>query len=60
MDLKLFQRDMPGVHMGMKYQGAQKLIASLQGLGVLAELDDRVYDRRYQAPRVIEVLLRHR
>lgn len=47
-------------HLGMKYQGAHRLIDSLQGLGVLAEYDDRVYNRRYQAPRVIEVLLRHR
>lgn len=47
-------------HLGMRYQGAHRLIESLQGLGVLAAYDDRAYDRRYQAPRVIEVLLRHR
>lgn len=47
-------------HLGIKYQGAHKLIESLQALGVLAEYDDRTYDRRFQAPRVIQVLLRHR
>lgn len=43
--------------LGMRYQGAQKLIESLVGLEVLAPIDDRSYAKRYHAPRVMTVLL---
>ncbi len=43
--------------MGMRYQGAKKLIDSLGALGILARLDDRAYARRFHAPRVMDVLL---
>lgn len=46
--------------LNMTYQGAHKLIDALQQLGVIAPLGERAYDRRYQAPLVLEVLLRDR
>lgn len=43
--------------LGLQYAGAKKLIDSLIELGILAPFDDRSYNRRYHAPRVMEVLL---
>jgi hypothetical protein len=43
--------------MGMGSPGAKKLIDSLVGHNILAPYDDRVYNRRYYAPRVMGVLL---
>ncbi|MDO5698418.1 MAG: Fic family protein [Dermatophilus congolensis] len=43
--------------LGMRYQGAQKLIDSLTALDVLAPLDGRTYARRYHSPRVMAILL---
>lgn len=44
----------------LKYHGTAKLIEALCALGVLAPVDDRAYGRLFHAPRVLEVLLRHR
>ncbi len=43
--------------LGMKPQGAAKLIDSLQSLGILSAVDDRKYNRIYYAPRVADVVL---
>ncbi len=43
--------------LGMGSPGAKKLIDSLASHHILALYDDRVYNRRYFAPRVMEVLL---
>jgi len=45
--------------MGMGSPGAKKLIDSLVGHNILAPYDDRVYNRRFYAPRVMGVLLGH-
>jgi len=42
---------------GIGNAGAKKLIDSLVTHGILAPYDDRVYARRFHAPRVLEVLL---
>jgi len=43
--------------LGVQYAGAKKLIDSLIELAILAPFDDRAYNRRYHAPRVMEALL---
>ena len=43
--------------LGMKPQGAAKLIDSLQSLGILSPVDDRKYNRIYYAPRIADVVL---
>lgn len=42
---------------GIGNPGAKKLIDSLVAHGILAPYDERVYGRRFHAPRVLEVLL---
>ncbi len=37
---------------------ANGLVAQLVSLGVLAQYDDAVYDRRFTAPDVLAILLR--
>ncbi|WP_297102556.1 Fic family protein [Tessaracoccus sp.] len=43
--------------LGMKPQGAAKLIESLQSLGILSSVGDRKYNRLYYAPRIADVVL---
>ena len=43
--------------LGMGKAGAKKLIDSLVSNDILAPYDERVYGRRFHAPRVLEVLL---
>ena len=43
--------------LGISIPGAKKLIDSLVNHQILAPIDDRVYARRFHAPRVLEVLL---
>ncbi len=43
--------------LGIGNPGAKKLIDSLVSHGVLAPYDERVYGRRFHAPRVMDVLL---
>lgn len=43
--------------LGIGNPGAKKLIDSLVTHGILAPYDERVYGRRFNAPRVLEVLL---
>lgn len=43
--------------LGMRYQGARKLIDTLVALDILAPFMERSYNRLYHAPRVMEVLL---
>ena len=43
--------------LGMRYQGAKKLIDSLVDLRILAPFMERTYNRLYHAPRVMDVLL---
>jgi len=43
--------------LGIGKAGANKLIDSLVSNGILAPYDERVYGRRFHAPRVLEVLL---
>ncbi len=43
--------------LGMRYQGAKRLVDSLTVLGIIAEYGHRSYSRRYHAPAVIDVLL---
>ncbi len=42
---------------GIGNPGAKKLIDSLVAHGILAPYDERVYGRRFHAPRILEVLL---
>lgn len=43
--------------LGIGNAGAKKLIDSLVTHGILAPYDERVYGRRFHAPRVMDVLL---
>ncbi len=43
--------------LGIGNAGAKKLIDSLLAHGILAPYDERVYGRRFHAPRVLDVLL---
>ena len=43
--------------MGMGSAGAKKLIDSLVNNDILAPYDDRLYGRRFHAPRVLQILL---
>lgn len=43
--------------LGIGYAGAKKIIDSLIDLGVLAEFGQRTYNRRFHAPRVLDVLM---
>lgn len=43
--------------LGIGNAGANKLIDSLVAHGILAPYDERVYSRRFHAPRVLDVLL---
>lgn len=43
--------------LGIGTPGAKKLIDSLVAHGILAPYDERVYGRRFHAPRVLDVLL---
>lgn len=43
--------------LGVQYAGAKRLIDSLIELDILAPFDDRSYNRRFHAPRVMEALL---
>lgn len=43
--------------LGIRYPGAKKLVDSLVEIGVLAELGERNYNRRFHAPEVLLVLL---
>jgi Fic family protein len=45
-------------NLGIGNAGAKKLIDSLVTHGVLAPYDERVYSRRFHAPRVLDVLLK--
>lgn len=45
-------------HLGVTYVRANGLVAQLVSLGVLAQYDDAVYDRRFTAPDVLAILLR--
>ncbi|HRL50607.1 MAG TPA: Fic family protein [Propioniciclava sp.] len=45
--------------LGIGSAGAKKLIDSLVTHGILAPYDERVYGRRFHAPRVLDVLLEH-
>lgn len=44
-------------HLGIQRPGAKKLVDSLVDLGVLAPYGDRIYDRRFHAPRVLQAIL---
>lgn len=45
-------------HLGVTYVRANGLVAQMVSLGVLAQYDDAVYDRRFTAPDVLAILLR--
>ena len=44
-------------HLGIQRPGAKKLIDSLVDLKILAPLDERAYERRFHAPKVLRLLL---
>lgn len=60
VDRLIFTASEAAHQLGMKHQGAMKLIDSLISLGVLAPVDDRSYNRLFFAPRIIEVVLGRR
>ena len=60
MDRLIFTASEAAHQLGMKHQGAMKLIDSLISLGVLAPVDDRSYNRLFYAPRIVEVVLGRR
>lgn len=57
VDQVLFTTARAAATLGMKPQGAARLIASLQGIGVLDTLDDRPYNRIFHAPAVTNIVL---
>lgn len=52
-----FTVSMAADELGVRYPGAKKLVDSLVEIGVLAELGERSYNRRFHAPEVLRVLL---
>lgn len=45
-------------HLNVTYVRADGLVAQLVSLGVLAQYDDAVYDRRFTTPDGLAILLR--
>lgn len=57
VDRLVFTTTEAAAALGMKPQGAAKLIDSLQAIGILSTVDDRKYNRLYFAPRIADVVL---
>jgi len=57
VDRVLFTTPQAAAALGMRPQGAAKLIASLQDIGLLDTLDDRPYNRIFHAPAVTQIVL---
>ncbi len=45
-------------HLGVTYARANKLVGQLVDIGVLSQLDEAAYDRRFTASEVLGILLR--